>query len=119
MKDLIIRTASDYKDVKNAIPENESFYIDEFEVIYNNNDTYTVNDEFTVDADRIAETIWAILIIEDFILENQNIYNKIMTDADRAFTAKAEVIARDCTKPWIDRINQIIEIGHQYARLTY
>lgn len=85
MKELTLRTGQDIDYIKDSVPTKEDFDFNDIEIKYiPEEDMYWFNNEdederIKVNDEQLFRYIWACLLIDDFLLGNDNFYTEDKT----------------------------------------
>lgn len=85
MKELTLRTGQDIDYIKDSIPTKEDFDFNDIEIKYiPEEDMYWFNNEdederIKMNNEQLFQYIWACLLIDDFLLGNDNFYTEDKT----------------------------------------
>lgn len=121
MKELTLRTGQDIDYIKDSVPTKEDFDFNTIEVKYiPEEDMYWFNNEdeverIKVNDEQLFQYIWARLLIDDFLLCNDNFYTEDKTVRYEFEKIMASIEQHLYMRPSEAAIVKIIAFGKKYG----
>jgi len=121
MKELTLRTGQDIDYIKDSVPTKEDFDFNDIEIKYiTEEDMYWFNNEdederVKINDEQLFQYIWACLLIDDFLLGNDNFYTEDKTVRYEFERIMGSLEQHLYMQPSEDSIIEIIAFGKKYG----